>query len=477
MDTLLLVGLGALLIGALVGFLVGGNRRAAQFEQRLLDETRLRSAAESALLQLDGLKEELTRRDQALSVVRAEARSLSETQHTLAAQYAAQSSALADERKLLESAQAQLTDVFKSLAADTLKANNQQFMDLAKSQFETLQKSAQGDLESRQQSFAQLVQPVRESLEKVQAKIGDIEKDRVGAYSALLTQVEHLAIGQSDLKRETGNLVGALRRPTVRGRWGELQLRRVVELAGMLGEVDFVEQENVSTETGDLRPDLVVKLPGGKSLIVDAKAPLEAYLDSLELTDETARSQKLADHARQIRDHINKLSQKQYWGQFANSPEFVVLFIPGEVFYSAALEQDPTLIEAGINKKVILATPTTLIALLRTVAYGWRQEALADNAQKIADLGQELYERLQVMAGHWNSMGAGLKKAVGAYNDAVGSLESRVLPAARRFRDLNVGREAKDIDLATPLDALPRDVQAEEMRSLPTPPGQKPTTN
>ena len=222
----------------------------------------------------------------------------------------------------------------------------------------------------------------------------------------------------------------------------------------------------MSTDSGDLRPDLVVKLPGGNSLVIDAKAPLEAYLESLEIADEGARALKLADHARHIRDHIARLSLKQYWAQFDHTPDFVVLFIPGEAFYSAALEQDPSLIEVGINKKVILATPTTLIALLRTVAYGWRQEALADNARQIADLGKDLYERIQVMAGHWSSMGSGLKKALGAYNDAVGSLESRVLPTARRFRDLNVGTEAKDIEAPSPIDTLPRELQAEEMRPL-----------
>jgi DNA recombination protein RmuC len=235
----------------------------------------------------------------------------------------------------------------------------------------------------------------------------------------------------------------------------------------MVDHVDFLEQEHVAGESGDLRPDLVVKLPGGKNLVVDAKVPLEAYLESLELADEKARAAKLVDHARQIRDHIARLSLKEYWAQFEPTPDFVVLFIPGEVFYSAALEQDPALIEAGISKKVILATPTTLIALLRTVVYAWRQEALAEDARRIADLGKELYERLQVMGGHFASMGGGLRRALEAYNDAVGSLESRVLPSARRFRDLNVGRESKEIAALEPIDALPREPQAEELRALP----------
>jgi DNA recombination protein RmuC len=440
----------------LIGYLLGASRRAREFETRLLAETGLRTAAEANAAQATGLRSEL-------AACEAERRALSESRERALTELAARERALTEQRALLDNAQASLADAFRALAADSLRANNQQFIDLAKSQFETLQQAARGDLEKRQLGIQQLVEPMRESLEKVQARIGEIENSRIGAYSQLLEQVSSLALGQADLKRETGNLVGALRRPSVRGRWGELQLKRVVELAGMLDRVDFIQQPQVTTEAGDLRPDLLVRLPGGKSLIVDAKAPLEAYLESLELTDETQRAAKLADHARQIRDHIAKLSLKAYWEQFENTPDFVVLFIPGEVFYSAALEQDPTLIEA-VSQKVIIATPTTLIALLRTVAYGWRQEALAENARGIAALGKELYERIRVMADHWANMGQGLKRAMTAYNDAVVSLESRLLPAARRFRDLEIGTDAKEIEGPAPLEQLPREIQAEEMR-------------
>ena len=452
-----------------VGYLLGSSRRARALEERLLAETGLRTAAEATARQLEGLRAELATREAELVALRQEARTLGEGRQQLLTELEARERALGEQKALLDTAQARLTDVFRSLAAETLRANNQQFIELAKSQFETLREAARGDLEKRQLGFQQLVDPVRESLEKVQTRIGEIEKERVGAYSQLLEQVQSLSLGQTELRRETVNLVGALRRPSVRGRWGEVQLKRVVELAGMLDHVDFLEQPQVAGEDGDLRPDMVVKLPGGKSLIVDAKAPLEAYLDSLEITDEVARSAKLADHARQIRDHITKLSQKQYWGQFENTPDFVVLFIPGEMFYSAALEKDPGLIEAGVSRNVLLATPMTLIALLRTVAYGWRQESLAENARDIAALGKDLYERIQVMAGHWGSMGQGLKRALSAYNDAVGSLESRVLPAARRFRDLDIGRDAKEIEAPEPLDQLPRELQAEEMRTTTAP--------
>jgi DNA recombination protein RmuC len=439
-----------------------------QLEERLLSETGQRTAAEANAkqyaTQLDALRVELDERDGELDALRRESRTLGEARRQLETRLEAQQRSLDEQKKLLDDAQAKLADAFRSLASESLRANNQSFMDLAKSQFEQIQQAARGELEKRQLSIQQLVEPVRESLEKVQARIGEVEKERVGAYSQLLEQVKTLAVGQQDLRKETSNLVGALRRPSVRGRWGEVQLKRVVEMAGMLDHVDFREQLTVG-EDNDLRPDLVVKLPGGKSLVIDAKAPLEAYLDSLELTDEVACRAKLADHARQIRDHITKLSLKQYWDQFENTPDFVVLFIPGEVFYSAALEHDPSLIEAGIQKKVILATPTTLIALLRTVAYGWRQEALAEDARKIAVLGKELYDRLQTMAGHWAKMGNGLRAALNSYNDAVGSLESRVLPAARKFRDLNIGVETKEADEAKTIETLPRPLQAEEMRT------------
>jgi DNA recombination protein RmuC len=377
-----------------------------------------------------------------------------------------------DKLALVKAAEAALSDAFKALSAEALKSNNQAFLDLAKAKLAEFQQAAKGELEARQKAVDDLVRPIRESLEKVDGKLGDLERARISSYAALNEQLKGLVETHLPmLHNETANLVKALRQPTVRGRWGEIQLHRVVEMAGMVDHCDFVEQESVTAETGRLRPDLIVRLPGSKEIVVDAKAPIAAYLNAVEATDEKSQMQFLADHARQVREHMTLLGRKSYWEQFEATPEFVVLFLPGEMFFSAALQQDPGLIEFGVNEKVIPATPTTLIALLRAVAYGWRQEALAKNAQEVADLGRQLYERIVSLAGHWNEVGGRLDKAVEAYNRSVATLEGRVLVSARRLRDLKAAPEGAEIAALEPIERATRALQAVELSLVNKIPG------
>lgn len=366
---------------------------------------------------------------------------------------------LDEEKGLLDKAKEQLSDTFRALAADALHQNNDGFLALATERLNTVRSEAAGELEARKQEIETLVKPLGDSLAEMTKQIRSLEQARSTAYGTLTEQVRSLISTQDLLRTETGNLVKALRAPIVRGRWGEVQLKRVVELAGMIERCDFFQQESVDTESGRLRPDMRVQLPGGKNIVVDAKAPLQAYLDALEAPTDELRITKLKEHARQVRDHMVKLGAKNYWDHLQPTPEFVVMFLPGEAFFSAALEQDPSLIEQGVNQRVILATPTTLIAVLRAVAYGWRQEQLAENAQRIADLGKDLYERMGTMAEHIEDIGGDLNKAVGSYNKVVGSLERLVLPAARRFKELGVGGN-KQIPELNPVDNVPRQLSS-----------------
>lgn len=445
MFTAILLLLAGAALGAVAGFL------ARSGAARLADERQARLADVEARLEAERAAAARAAEERGARVAELEAR------------LEAERAAAAEKLALLDDARTKLSDAFRALSADALARSSSSFLELARASLERYQEGARGDLEKRERAISELLSPVKDSLGKLDQEIRAMEKAREGAYGAVTAQLRSMAEAQGELRAEAANLVKALRAPQARGRWGELQLRRVVELAGMIEHCDFHEQASVEGEAGRLRPDLVVHLPGGRHVVVDAKAPLQAYLEAVEAKDDGARRAKLADHARQIRDHVMALSRKAYWEQFRPTPEFAVLFLPGESFYAAALEEDPALLEAGVENRIIVATPTTLIALLKAVAYGWRQEAAAENAEAVAALGRDLYKRMSDLGGHFARLGRQLELTVEAYNRAVGSLESRVLPQARRFEALSAAPGDAQLAELIPVEAHPRPLVAPEL--------------
>src|SRR5438067_4153902 len=410
----------------------------------LREESNRRASFEALAAGIPDLQREIEARSLGLAQQSRTILDITREKESLAATIEAERKGFEEKRKLMDEAKAALSDAFNALSANALKSNSEEFLKLAQTQ----------------------VAPIKEALGKFEQKVQSLEVAREGAYRGLVQQVSQLLDTGNKLRSETSNLVQALRSPVIRGQWGEVQLRRVVEMAGMLNYCDFVEQETVKTEGGNLRPDLIVKLPAGKTIVVDAKAPVAHFLDAMAVTDEAERKTKLQGFARLVRERVAELGRKAYWDQFEETPELVVMFLPGDHFYSAALQEDPALLEYGVEQKVLIATPVNLIGLLRAIAYGWRQEAIAANAKEISELGAELYKRISDLGGHWLDLGRNLTRTVDAFNSAVGSLESRVLVSARRFRELGAASGAVDIAALEPVEKAPRSLRVLDIAVL-----------
>ena len=428
----------------------------------LLSRSRTATLAE----QKSSLERELLTARAAMDRQAVELRTLADARSRLEAMLESEKRMAGEKLQVLKDASEQLKSDFKALAASALDSNNANFLQLAKSVLQNSQTHAAGELAQKEQAMRNLVEPIAKSLEGMNKQVQALEQARSHAYGTLTTQVQSLVETQKALQSETGNLVKALREPQARGRWGELQLRTVLELSGMLPHCDFKEQLSFNDDERRYRPDVIVDLPGGKQVVIDAKVPLAEYLAALETTDDAIRNTRMTGHARQVRQHIDSLASRNYWSHLPCTPEFVVMFLPGEVFFRAAMDADPELIEYGVSQKVIITSPTTLIALLKAVAYGWNQKSLAESARHISESGKLLYERLCTMTGYLDDLGRKLSGAVKSYNEMLSSMERRVLPVARKFPELDRSLAADSLPELPQLDKTPRELQAQDWEEI-----------
>jgi len=457
------------IIGGISAWFISSSREQKRYaEQKATIQsshsnqiTELEKRASRAEATVEELRQQVQQRDVEITQIRNELDIEKQSKIEALTKLDASQESFEEQKALIEAMKAEMTDTFNALSSAALKSSSEDFLRLASEHLGKVVADTKGKLGEHQAAMDGMLKPLHETLKRYEEQIRLIEESRHKAYGSLEEQLRSLASTHENLQRETSNLVSALRRPQVRGRWGEMQLRRVAELSGMSTHCDFTEQQSLDTEKGRIRPDMIVHLPMEREIVVDSKVSLEAYLDAISSSTEDERKSKMEKHAQQVRAHMNKLASKEYWSQFAQSPEFVILFIPGESFLSSALDVDNTLIEDGIQRRVIIATPTTFIALLRAIAYGWRQEQITKNAQEISELGRQLYERMNILVQHFDSIGSNLEKAIGAYNKAVGSMESRILPSVRRFKELGV-TGADEIPIIEQIDQKPRNLSMSE---------------
>jgi len=462
MTTAIIVSLFVgLIIGGITAWVVAGFRQQKRLSDLQIENSNRLADVEGKLkyseAQVGELRQTAERKEIELVGLRSELSLEKQTKVEAVTKLEAARKSFEEQKALIDEMKAEMSDTFNALSSAALKSSSEDFLRLASEHLGKVVSETKGRLGEHQVAMDGMIKPLYETLKRYEEQIRVIEESRHKAYGSLEEQLRSLALTHETLQRETSNLVSALRKPQVRGRWGEMQLKRVAELSGMSMHCDFTEQQSVDTEKGKVRPDMIVHLPMEREIVVDSKVSLEAYLDAVSASADDIRKAKMEKHAQQVRAHMIKLGSKEYWSQFRKSPEFVVLFIPGESFLSSALEADNSLIEDGIQRRVIIATPTTLVALLRAIAYGWRQEQMTKNAQAISELGRQLYERMNTLAQHFDNIGSSLEKSIAAYNKAVASLETRILPSVRRFKELGA-TGAEEIPVIEQIDQTPRNV-------------------